>query len=176
MAIYVPCFLSPHGLSMSHTGAAAKQQNKSTGLVPWGRGRNRETRARRRRRSPRPGACASHFRAQKRRRNRLQTAASRPRLAREPIASSQAPRAEERLAAVLQPPEQRHRLGLVELSRLSTSTPIGAVVVEVQTEEELAIPVNETAKNTAEPTPPPARATKKIRALGAREPGGGKRL
>ena len=28
---------------------------------------------------------------------------------------------------------------------------IGAVVVEVQTEEELAIPVNETAKNTAEP-------------------------
>ena len=89
---------------------------------------------------------------------------------------SQAPRAEERLAAVLQPPEQRHRLGLVELSRLTTSTPIGAVVVEVQTEEELAIPVNETAKNTAEPTPPPERATKKIRALGAREPGAGKRL
>ena len=44
------------------------------------------------------------------------------------------------------------------------------------TEEELAIPVNETAKNTAEPTPPPERATKKIRALGAREPGVGKRL
>ena len=57
----------------------------------------------------------------------------------EPIASSQAPRAEERLAAVLQPPEQWHRLGLVELSRLTTSTPIGAVVVEVQTEEELAV-------------------------------------
>ena len=47
---------------------------------------------------------------------------------------------------MLQPPEQRHRLGLVELSRLSTSTPIGAVVVEVQTEEELAIPVSETAE------------------------------
>ena len=41
---------------------------------------------------------------------------------------------------------------------------------------ELAIEVNETAKNTAEPTPPPERATKKIRALGAREPGVGKRL
>ena len=44
------------------------------------------------------------------------------------------------------PREQRHRLGLVELSRLSTLTPIGAVVVEVQTEEELAIPVSETAE------------------------------
>ena len=89
---------------------------------------------------------------------------------------SQAPRAEERLAAVLQPPEQRNRLGVVALSRLSTSTPIGAVVVEVQTEEELAIPVNETAKNTAEPTPPPERATKKIRALGALRSRPGKRL
>ena len=65
---------------------------------------------------------------------------------------------------------------LEELSRLSTLTPIAAVVVEVQTEEELAIEVNETAKNTAEPTPPPERATEKIRALGAREPGVGKRL
>ena len=44
------------------------------------------------------------------------------------------------------PREQRHRLGLVELSRLSTLTPIGAVVVEVQTEEELAIQVSETAE------------------------------
>ena len=59
---------------------------------------------------------------------------------------------------------------------MSTSTPIGAVVVEVQTEEELAIPVNETAKNTAEPTPPPERATEKIRALGARGIRTGKRL
>ena len=64
------------------------------------------------------------------------------------VVISQAPRAEERLAAVLQPPEQRHRLGLVELSQLSTSTPIGAVVVEVQTEEELAIQVTETAEIT----------------------------
>ena len=40
---------------------------------------------------------------------------------------------------MLQPPEQRHRLGLVELSRLSTLPPIAAVVVEVQTEEELAV-------------------------------------
>ena len=44
------------------------------------------------------------------------------------------------------PREQRHRLGLVELSRLSTSTPIGAVVVEVQTELELAAQVNETQR------------------------------
>ena len=44
------------------------------------------------------------------------------------------------------PREQRHRLGLVELSRLSTLTPIAAVVVEVQTEEELAIQVSETAE------------------------------
>ena len=41
---------------------------------------------------------------------------------------------------------------------------------------ELAIEVNETAKNTAEPTPPPERATKKIRALGARASRTGKRL
>jgi hypothetical protein len=64
----------------------------------------------------------------------------------------------------------------VELSRLSTSTPIGAVVVEVQTEEELAIPVNETAKNTPKPSSPPERATAKIRALGALRSPGGKRL
>ena len=74
------------------------------------------------------------------------------------------------------PREQRHRLGLVELSRLSTLTPIAAVVVEVKTEEELAIQVSETAEITPKPTPPPERATKKIRALGAREPGVGKRL
>ena len=59
---------------------------------------------------------------------------------------SQAPRAEERLAALLQPPEQGHGLGHVELSRLRTLTPIAAVVVEVQTEEELAVQVNETAE------------------------------
>ena len=35
---------------------------------------------------------------------------------------------------------------LEELSRLSTLTPIAAVVVEVQTEEELAIQVSETAE------------------------------
>ena len=46
------------------------------------------------------------------------------------------------------PREQRHRLGLVELSRLSTLTPIAAVVVEVQTEAELAIQVSETAEIT----------------------------
>ena len=90
--------------------------------------------------------------------------------------SSQAPRADERLPLVSQRREQHQQLGGGELSRLSTSKAIGAVAVEVQTEEELAIPVNETAKNTAEPTPPPERATEKIRALGAREPGAGKRL
>ena len=35
---------------------------------------------------------------------------------------------------------------LEELSRLSTLTPIAAVVVEVKTEEELAIQVSETAE------------------------------
>ena len=47
---------------------------------------------------------------------------------------------------MLQPPEQRHRLGLVELSRLSTLKPIGEVLFEVQTELELAVQVNETAE------------------------------
>ena len=59
---------------------------------------------------------------------------------------SQAPRAEERLAAVLQRPDQRRRLALVELSRLSTLKPIGEVLFEVQTELELAVQVNETAE------------------------------
>ena len=47
---------------------------------------------------------------------------------------------------MFQPPEQRHRLGLVGLSLLSTLTPIGEVLFEVQTEEELAVQVNETAE------------------------------
>ena len=53
---------------------------------------------------------------------------------------------------------------------------IGAVVVEVQTEEELAIQVSETAEITQKPSPPQKKGTEKIRALGAREPGVGKRL
>ena len=53
--------------------------------------------------------------------------------------SSQAPRADERLPLVSQRREQHQQLGGGELSRLSTSTAIGAVVVEVQTEEELAV-------------------------------------
>ena len=53
--------------------------------------------------------------------------------------SSQAPRADERLPLVSQRREQHQQLGGGELSRLSTSMAIGAVVVEVQTEEELAV-------------------------------------
>ena len=60
--------------------------------------------------------------------------------------SSQAPRADERLPLVSQRREQHQQLGGGELSRLSTSMAIGAVVVEVQTEEELAIRVSETAQ------------------------------
>ena len=60
--------------------------------------------------------------------------------------SSQAPRADERLPLVSQRREQHQQLGGGELSRLSTSTAIGAVVVEVQTEKELAVQVNETAE------------------------------
>ena len=60
--------------------------------------------------------------------------------------SSQAPRADERLPLVSQRREQHQQLGGGELSRLSTSMAIGAVVVEVQTEEELAIQVSETAE------------------------------
>ena len=53
--------------------------------------------------------------------------------------SSQAPRADERLPLVSQRREQHQQLGGGELSRLITSMAIGAVVVEVQTEEELAV-------------------------------------
>ena len=53
--------------------------------------------------------------------------------------SSQAPRADERLPLVSQRREQHQQLGGGELSRLSTSMAIGAVVVEVQTDEELAV-------------------------------------
>jgi len=60
--------------------------------------------------------------------------------------SSQAPRADERLPLVSQRREQHQQLGGGELSRLITSMAIGAVVVEVQTEEELAIQVSETAE------------------------------
>ena len=76
---------------------------------------SRETRARRRRRPSHPAGICRSFCASKHRLNRQRTEAS-SQAPRDPIASSQAPRAEERLAAVLQPPEQRHRLGLVELS------------------------------------------------------------
>ena len=53
--------------------------------------------------------------------------------------SSQAPRADERLPLGSQRREQHQQLGGGELSQLSTSVAIGAVVVEVQTEEELAV-------------------------------------
>ena len=53
--------------------------------------------------------------------------------------SSQAPRADERLPLGSQRREQRQQLGGSELSQLITSVAIGAVVVEVQTEEELAV-------------------------------------
>ena len=88
--------------------------------------------------------------------------------------SSQAPRADERLPLVSQRREQHQQLGGGELSRLSTSTAIGAVVVEVQTEEELAVQVSGTAEITPKPSPPQEKGTEKIRPLGAREPNGGK--
>ena len=53
--------------------------------------------------------------------------------------SSQAPRADERLPLGSQRREQHQQLGGGELSQLITSVAIGAVVVEVQTEEELAV-------------------------------------
>ena len=90
--------------------------------------------------------------------------------------SSQAPRADERLPLVSQRREQHQQLGGGELSRLSTSKAIGAVAVEVQTEEELAVQAACGWEITPKPSPPDIRRVKKIRALGAREPGGGKRL
>ena len=50
---------------------------------------------------------------------------------------------------------------LEELSRLSTLTPIAAVVVEVKTEEELAIQVSETAKQRLSIHPLPLSRVRK---------------